>query len=57
MMLTDWPAWRFLRASLPVFPRLSCTFTAEAVDASFASREIKDALRSEINSYAAMPAP
>ena len=28
-----------------------------AVDASFASRETKDALRSEINSYAAMPAP
>jgi aminodeoxyfutalosine deaminase len=28
-----------------------------AVDASFASHETKDALRSEINSYAAMPAP
>jgi aminodeoxyfutalosine deaminase len=28
-----------------------------AVDASFANRETKDALRSEINSYAAMPAP
>ena len=28
-----------------------------AVDASFASRESKDALRSEINSYAGMPAP
>jgi aminodeoxyfutalosine deaminase len=28
-----------------------------AVDASFASRETKDALKSEINSYAAMPAP
>jgi hypothetical protein len=30
VMLTDWPAWRSLRASLLAFPRLSCTFTTSA---------------------------
>jgi len=29
-ILTDWPAWRSLKASLPVFQRLSYTFTTSA---------------------------